>query len=71
MAGSRFNPSRGKLRPLEGGGGFNKFAAGNKRYEFGQTAPNQGPVKDRSGYRKRDAKYDAYQEALRKKARSI
>ena len=62
---SRFNPARGLNRSLVGGGGFNNLAAGDKRYGAGQLAPNQGPVGNRQGYAQRDAKYDAYGQALR------
>lgn len=62
----RFNPARGLRRPLDGGGGFNKFAAGDKRYGQGQAlAPNQGPVANRAGYAERDSRYRAYGEALK------
>lgn len=33
---------------------FNSYAAGNKVYGFGRSAPNYGPV-DKMGYRERDA----------------
>jgi len=63
-----FNPIRGMRAPLAGGGGFNRFAAGNKRYGAGQqSAPNVGPVTNKAGYLQRDAKYDAYAEALRRR----
>lgn len=68
MAGPyRFNPVRGTRKPLQGGGGFNNLAAGNKRYGSGQIAPNVGPVANKAGYAARDAKYDAYAEALRQR----
>lgn len=63
----RFNPSRGTNKPLIGGGGFNNFAAGNKRYGAGRIAPNVGPVANKAGYVARDRKYDAYGEALRRR----
>lgn len=62
----RFNPVRGTRKPLLGGGGFNSFAAGNKRYGAGGIAPNVGPVANKAGYVARDRKYDAYTEALRR-----
>lgn len=66
MAGlQRFNPIRGTIKPLIGGGGFNNLAAGNKRYGAGQVAPNRGPVTNKLGYQKRDARYDAYAQALK------
>jgi hypothetical protein len=55
-------------RSLQGGGGFNRFAAGNKRYGMTQnSAPNVGPVANKAGYAARDRKYDAYGEALRRR----
>lgn len=35
--------------------GFNSYAAGNKHYGGGRSAPNIGPV-DPMGYKERDAK---------------
>lgn len=69
MAGpSPFNPIRGTRSSLRGGGGFNRFAAGDKRYGAGQAqAPNVGPVANKSGYAARDMKYDAYAEALKRR----
>lgn len=40
----------------QGGGGFQPYSAGPKRYgQAGLQAPNLGPVQDMSGYAKRDA----------------
>lgn len=64
-----FNPARGLKKPLQGGGGFNALAAGNKRYGVGQQlAPNMGPVANRAGYIQRDNKYRAYEQALRNRS---
>ena len=39
------------------GASFQKYAAGTRRYGGGsRSAPNVGPVGDKSGYRKRDRK---------------
>lgn len=50
------------------GGGFQGYAAGNKRYGMsGRSAPNLGPVRDRSGYQKRDALAAARGNLVRKR----
>lgn len=43
--------------------GFNPYAAGNKVYGSGQTAPNTGPS-DPSGYRDRDNQVKARNRAI-------
>jgi len=49
------------------GTGFNKFAAGIKRYGLaGASAPTQGRV-DRTGYAERDAKSEARKAALQRR----
>lgn len=50
----------------KGGGGFNPFAAGLKRYGASGllTGPNVGPVADKSGYRERDAQTAARRNAI-------
>lgn len=61
-----FNPIRGLMKPLQGGGGFNPLAAGNKRYgETQRSAPNVGPVGNKAGYVERDNRYRAYEQALK------
>jgi len=50
---------------LQGRGqSFNSFAAGNKNYGSGRSAPNVGPVRDMSGYRERDNKAKGMRAAL-------
>jgi len=51
------------LGSATGGGGFKPYAAGNKVYGGGRSAPNIGPV-DPLGYRERDAKTVAQRNAL-------
>lgn len=51
----RFNPSRGTNASIQGGGGFNKNAAGSKSYGMGRAAPNMGKTTNKAGYGKRDA----------------
>lgn len=45
------------------GGGFSSYAAGNKTYGGGRSMPTLGPV-DPLGYRERDLKLKARQNAL-------
>lgn len=48
------------------GNGFNKYAAGAKRYgAAGRSMPTVGPV-DKSGYRERDTRIAARKQALLK-----
>ena len=42
-----------------GGAGFNKYAAGAKRYGIGITGPNTGMKLDKAGYQERSAKQRA------------
>jgi hypothetical protein len=49
-----------------GGGGFNKYAAGAKRYGIGITGPNTGMKLDREGYKERSATQRARNAALLK-----
>lgn len=50
-----FNPARGQNASIQGGGGFNKGAAGSKTYGMGRAAPNMGKTANKAGYGKRDA----------------
>lgn len=45
------------------GGGYSKYAAGNKRYGAGRNNPTMGPV-DRTGYIDRDAALKARRNAI-------
>lgn len=47
-----------------GAGGANPYAAGNKYYGAGRSAPNVGPVADKQGYVERDAKARAKRNAM-------
>jgi len=47
-----------------GGGGFNRYAAGGKRYGSGRRNPNQGKAQDKTGYGARDLKNEARKNAL-------
>lgn len=49
------------------GAGFNSFAAGKKVYEGSRSAPNVGPVRNKSGYQKRDRQVALQRNALLKK----
>lgn len=50
-------------------GGFNKYAAGAKRYGMIRDAPNIGPV-DPQGYAERDLRMAARKRAIMKRLRS-
>lgn len=60
------------LRYLQGASaGFQPYAAGNKRYgASGRSAPNIGPVGDKSGYRERDLKKKAMRNAMLKRMKA-
>lgn len=49
-----------------GGAGFNKYAAGAKRYGIGIVGPNTGMKLDKAGYDERSAKQRAKNAALLK-----
>lgn len=49
-----------------GGAGFNKYAAGSKRYGFGIVGPNTGMKLDKAGYQERSSKQRAKNAALLK-----
>ena len=52
-------------------GGFQPYAAGNKRYgPEGRSAPNVGPVKNRGGYAARDQKAKMRREVMLKKLKN-
>lgn len=59
-----YNPATGRNSSTVGGGGFNPFSAGAKRYGAGRRAPNVGAAKDKTGYGQRDARNDARKNAL-------
>ncbi len=63
-----YNPARGRNSSALGGGGFNKYAAGAKRYGSGRLNPNQGAAQDKTGYGARDLRNKARREALLKRA---
>jgi hypothetical protein len=50
--------------PPPGMGGFNSYAAGNKRYGGGRSMPNIGPVANPQGYSERDNKALARKNAI-------
>jgi hypothetical protein len=49
-----------------GGAGFNKYAAGAKRYGIGVTGPNTGMKLDKEGYQERDTRQRAKNAAMLK-----
>jgi hypothetical protein len=49
-----------------GGGGFNKYAAGGKRYGIGIAGPNTGMSLDKTGYKERSANQRSKNAALLK-----
>jgi len=49
-----------------GGAGFNKYAAGAKRYGFGIVGPNTGMKLNKEGYQERGAKQRAKNAAMLK-----
>lgn len=50
--------------PAPMGSGFNAYVAGNKHYGIGRLAPNVGPVGNLLGYKQRDLKRSARQNAI-------
>lgn len=46
---------------------FNPYGVGNKTYGTGRSAPNVGPVSDKSGYRMRDQQARMRRNALLKR----
>lgn len=50
--------------PIPIGSAFNSYAAGYKHYGAGRLAPNVGPVGDILGYKQRDNKRSARQNAI-------
>lgn len=58
MASNPWNPLRGKNASAEGGGGYNRYAAGSKIYGAGRPFPNVGKAgaAAKSGYSERDAR---------------
>ena len=66
-----YNPATGRNNSLVGGGGFNRFSAGGKRYGAGRMAPNQGKTANMTGYATRDIKNEARKNALLKRAGRI
>lgn len=59
-----YNPATGRNSSTVGGGGFNPYAAGAKRYGAGRRGPNQGAAKDKKGYGARDLRNEARKSAL-------
>lgn len=59
-----YNPATGRNSSSVGGGGFNRYAAGAKRYGSGRRNPNQGATKDKTGYGERDLRNEARKNAL-------
>ena len=59
-----YNPATGRNSSQVGGGGFNKFAAGAKRYGAGRRAPNVGAAQDMTGYGARDLRNECRKNAL-------
>lgn len=51
-------------------GGFNNYAAGRKHYGGGRSAPNIGPVSNLLGYRIRDNKRSALQDAIARRLKA-
>lgn len=64
----QFNPVQGLFGSLQGGGGFNKLAAGTKTYGMGRSAPNVGRTQDKSGYNQREVRNAARRDALLERA---
>jgi hypothetical protein len=58
------DPFGNKRLPTPIGTGFNAYSAGNKHYGGGRLAPNIGPVGDLLGYKSRDLKRSARQNAI-------
>lgn len=59
-----YNNATGRNSSSVGGGGFNKFSAGAKRYGAGRRAPNVGAAQDKTGYGARDLRNKARTNAL-------
>lgn len=51
-------------------GGFNAYAAGKKYYGGGRSMPNLGPVSDLLGYKQRDLKRTAMQNAIARRLKA-
>jgi hypothetical protein len=62
MAG--FNPITGRNTSMTGGGGYNGYSAGKKRYGSGRQNPNQGKTANKAGYKARDIQNEARKNAL-------
>lgn len=56
--------------PPNNAGGFNNYAAGRKHYGGGRSAPNLGPVGNLIGYKKRDLKRSAMQNAIARRMKA-
>jgi hypothetical protein len=65
-----FNPATGKIGSTQGGGGFNRNAAGGKTYGQGRPFPNMGKTSNKAGYGKRDA-MNARANAIQKRLGSM
>lgn len=65
MAGM-YNAATGRNNSSVGGGGFNAYSAGSKRYGAGRRAPNVGQVSDMTGYGQRDLRAKARTDALKR-----
>lgn len=63
-----YNPVTGRNSSLVGGGGFNAYSAGAKRYGSGRRNPNQGATQNKAGYGARDLRNEARKNALLKRA---
>lgn len=63
----RYNPATGKYGEIEGGGGFNRLAAGRKSYGSGRPSPNLGKTANKKGYNEREARKDARTNAVLKR----
>lgn len=50
--------------------GFNPYSVGNKVYGAGRFFPTSGPV-DKTGYRERDAKHKARQQAIENRMKAL
>lgn len=50
--------------------GFNPYSVGNKVYGSGRFFPTSGPV-DKAGYRERDAKHKARQQAILNRMKAL
>lgn len=61
---SMYNRATGRNSSMVGGGGFNAYSAGEKRYGAGRRGPNQGAAQDKTGYGARDLKNEARKNAL-------